>query len=211
MQRTLYRTAGKCKLPRGKVRYPSQQEAQLALAVIKGQGSRKHTESRAYHCPVCDGWHLTSMKNADDIILSGSVLQKTNPDAFDAGMRAFAEVPSQGRYSSNTASLTRRVRHLLHLFSTNGIPEESWDNPWLWTNIRFRIMWRGGDGRAEGFIATSKRALDVTGDLIAADTTPFLHMAETQKERHCLERTPLPAWIAVADMTDRLHEEGNHK
>lgn len=202
MQNTLYKTAGKCRLSRGKVRYPDRREAQLALAVIKGRANPKHTESRAYHCPICNGWHLTSAKSIEETVLSGSVLQRTNPDAFDAGMRAFAEAPSQGRYSSNTASLTRRVRHLLQLFATDGIPEESWANPWLWANIRFRIMWRGGDTGAEGFIATSKRALDAAGDMVVADTTPFLHVAETQKERRLLERTPLPAWMAVADMTD---------
>lgn len=202
MQHTLYKTAGKSRLSRGKVRYPDQKEAQLALAVIKGRANPKHTENRAYHCPICNGWHLTSAKSIEDTVLSGSVLQRTNPDAFDAGMRAFTEVPSHGRYSSNTASLTRRVRRLLHSFAVNGIPEESWSNPWLWANIRFRIMWRGGDTAAEDFIATSKRALAVTGDMIAADATPFLHAAETQRERRLLERTPLPAWIAVAGMTD---------
>lgn len=53
---SLYKTAGKCTLNRNKVRYPNQKEAQLALAVIKGRGNPKHTEKRAYHCPVCHGW-----------------------------------------------------------------------------------------------------------------------------------------------------------
>lgn len=56
---SLYKTAGKCTLNRNKVRYPNQKEAQLALAVIKGRGNPKHTEKRAYHCPICHGWHLT--------------------------------------------------------------------------------------------------------------------------------------------------------
>lgn len=202
MQHTLYKTAGKCNLARNKVRYPNRSEAQLALAVIKGRGNPKHTETRAYHCPVCNGWHLTSAKNVEDTILSGSVLQRTNPEAFDMGMKTFIDSPSRGRYSSNKASLTRRVRHLLQLFATNNLPKESWDNPWLWANVRFRIMWKGGDKKAEDFIVTSKQALDITGDMIAADTTPFLRVAETQKERRRLEKTPLPAWLAVASMAD---------
>ena len=129
---SLYKTAGKCTLNRSKVRYPNKREAQLALAVIKGRGNPKHTEKRAYHCPICNGWHLTSAETVNDTVLSGSVLQHTNPDAFDTGMKAFLSGSKRGKYSASKASLTRRVRHLLHLFAANDIPNDSWDNPWLW-------------------------------------------------------------------------------
>lgn len=154
---SLYKTAGKCTLNRNKVRYPNQKEAQLALAVIKGRGNPKHTEKRAYHCPVCHGWHLTSAETVNDTVLSGSVLQHTNPDAFDTGMKAFLSGSKRGKYSASKASLTRRVRHLLHLFAANDIPKDSWDNPWLWATLRFQIMWRGGDQKAEQILSTSKK------------------------------------------------------
>ena len=113
MKSRLYRTAGKCTLKRGKVRYPTEQDARLALAVLKGKASAKHTEKRAYECPICNGWHLTSAETVNDTVLSGSVLQHTNPDAFDTGMKAFLSGSKRGKYSASKASLTRRVRHLL--------------------------------------------------------------------------------------------------
>lgn len=200
MRNALYRTAGKCQLSRNKVRYPSKSDAQLALAVIKGRGNPKHTEKRAYHCPVCNGWHLTSAEKVEETVLSGSILQKSNPKAFDTAMAAFRDVPSQGRYSTSEPSLKRRVRHLLQLLETNGIPKDDWDNPWLWATLRFQTMWRGGDAKAERLIATSAKTVAMSGDMVAEDKTPFLRVAETPREKRDLKRTPLPAWLAVAWM-----------
>lgn len=204
---SLYKTAGKCTLNRNKVRYPNQKEAQLALAVIKGRGNPKHTEKRAYHCPVCHGWHLTSAETVNDTVLSGSVLQHTNPNAFNTGMEAFKSGSRQGRYSISKASLTRRVRHLLHLFAANDIPEDSWDNPWLWATLRFQIMWHGGDEKAEQLLSTSKKTVKMAGDMLAEDKEPFLRVAETRKEAQKLQNTPLPAWLAVALMADKGKEQ----
>ena len=207
MRDTLYHTAGKCRLNRNKVRYPSKSDAQLALAVIKGRDNPKHTEKRAYRCPICNGWHLTSAENINDTVLSGSILQRTNPTAFETGMEAFQSGAKQGRYSTSKASLTRRVRHLLQLFDVNGIPKESWDNPWLWATLRFQIMWRGGDAKAAQLLHTSRKTVQMAGDMLAEDNTPFLRVAETQEEAKRLRKTPLPAWLAVAWMADRRKEQ----
>ncbi len=43
----------------GKVQYFAQTDAELALAGIDRTDPRRH-EQRAYRCPSCDGWHLTS-------------------------------------------------------------------------------------------------------------------------------------------------------
>lgn len=49
---------GKCES--GKFRYTSQlaAERQMARGVVSGNPYRR--EVRAYLCPKCDGWHLTS-------------------------------------------------------------------------------------------------------------------------------------------------------
>lgn len=49
-----------------KQRFRDEIAAKLALAVIrrKGKGSRPKTERRAYRCPLCGGWHLTSQGRA---------------------------------------------------------------------------------------------------------------------------------------------------
>lgn len=41
-----------------KVRYRTQLDARIALVFMKGKDKRK--ERRAYRCPFCYGWHLTS-------------------------------------------------------------------------------------------------------------------------------------------------------
>lgn len=49
---------GRCRC--GKVRYPSRTEADLALASCRGSASHARHEQRAYQCPLCRAWHLTS-------------------------------------------------------------------------------------------------------------------------------------------------------
>lgn len=44
----------------GKVRYRDEVAAGLALATLQRQDKDGHTEQRAYRCPACRGWHLTS-------------------------------------------------------------------------------------------------------------------------------------------------------
>lgn len=48
----------------GKRRYRDRIGAQLALAVIRRRGNNRRRETRAYRCPICGGWHLTSQKAA---------------------------------------------------------------------------------------------------------------------------------------------------
>lgn len=45
-----------------KVRYRDRVAALLALAKIYQQDKAGHTERRAYRCPKCKGWHLTSAR-----------------------------------------------------------------------------------------------------------------------------------------------------
>ncbi|WP_433337038.1 hypothetical protein [Spirillospora sp. CA-294931] len=50
--------------PSGKVRFKDRIAATLALATIQRQGrpDRDKMEARAYRCPDCAGWHLTSSR-----------------------------------------------------------------------------------------------------------------------------------------------------
>ncbi|TFI30103.1 hypothetical protein E4P36_04965 [Streptomyces sp. 4R-3d] len=48
--------------PSGKRRYRDRVGAQLALAVIRRRGTARRRETRAYRCPACRGWHLTSQQ-----------------------------------------------------------------------------------------------------------------------------------------------------
>lgn len=46
----------------GKVRYRDRIAAQIALANTRQHRSAKRNEARAYRCPRCRGWHLTSRR-----------------------------------------------------------------------------------------------------------------------------------------------------
>lgn len=61
------RQAQAAKLPRcpasGKVRFADSLDAERAVAqaiLASGSGNPRRREERAYRCPDCDGWHLTS-------------------------------------------------------------------------------------------------------------------------------------------------------
>jgi hypothetical protein len=43
-----------------KVRYRNNLDARIALAKLRAQDKSGHTERRAYRCPECKAWHLTS-------------------------------------------------------------------------------------------------------------------------------------------------------
>lgn len=49
-----------------KHRYPDETSARVALATIirKDKTHRPKTEARAYRCPKCRGFHLTSQEDA---------------------------------------------------------------------------------------------------------------------------------------------------
>lgn len=52
------RAFGKCG---GKRRFRDHDQATAALRTIRTYGEqREKNPQRAYHCPVCNGWHLTS-------------------------------------------------------------------------------------------------------------------------------------------------------
>jgi hypothetical protein len=47
-----------------KIRYRDRVAALLALASTGRRHERRHKEEkRAYHCPACRGWHLTSRRS----------------------------------------------------------------------------------------------------------------------------------------------------
>ena len=51
-----------------KRRYRTRVDALIALAAIQGRDDarRSKTESRAYRCPTCHGWHLTSRRPREE-------------------------------------------------------------------------------------------------------------------------------------------------
>lgn len=53
--------------PSGKVRYRDDIGAKLALAQLRRLDGPKHLERRAYRCPKCKGWHLTSKAKPGDV------------------------------------------------------------------------------------------------------------------------------------------------
>jgi len=46
--------------PTGKIRYRDRLAAQIALADTSRRHQPRREEARAYPCPQCRGWHLTS-------------------------------------------------------------------------------------------------------------------------------------------------------
>lgn len=59
-KRNKHNYSGKCST--GKRRFKTDVDAKIVLSRIqwKDNASRKSTEKRSYHCPICNGYHLTS-------------------------------------------------------------------------------------------------------------------------------------------------------
>lgn len=51
--------------PTGKSRYRDEIAAKMALSAVQHQDKswRPKLEQKAYRCPLCRGWHLTSQQN----------------------------------------------------------------------------------------------------------------------------------------------------
>lgn len=60
MRRVVARSAKKRACKSGKVRFRDHQSATRALRTARARSSREVVPQRAYECPMCKGWHLTS-------------------------------------------------------------------------------------------------------------------------------------------------------
>jgi hypothetical protein len=61
ISRSRPRRPARCKGNSGKVRFRDHEDATRALSQLRRNGQDEGPK-RVYHCPACDGWHLTSMR-----------------------------------------------------------------------------------------------------------------------------------------------------
>lgn len=80
--------------PSSKRRYRDEIAAKLALAELDRKDKAGHTERRAYRCPQCGGWHLTSKPLK----------------ARNASMKQGTRIPAQSRRVTAAQPQRRKVR-----------------------------------------------------------------------------------------------------
>lgn len=114
----------------GKVRYPTRQDAQLALACCKGSPGEQRAECRAYPCRLCRGWHLTSRPTAQGVKRSMAELER---------MAGHALHVARGTCRSmrwDAAQSNRFLTVCLHTLDGSGLPVRTWDDWWMWRAMR---------------------------------------------------------------------------
>lgn len=117
----------------GKRRYPTRDDALLALASCKGSANDRREECRAYPCPRCSGWHLTSIANAEGLAHRHADLCHIGHTAQKVGLRVCAPM----RWDAKERSLF--VSATLHALDGSGLPVSAWEEPWLWRALRNRV------------------------------------------------------------------------
>ncbi|MEE1295606.1 MAG: hypothetical protein UHD09_01870 [Bifidobacterium sp.] len=139
--------------PCGKIRYPSKQDAQLALACCKGSPNELRAECRAYPCSLCDGWHLTSRGRADGIMRSLPELERMAGRAVRTAKgtcHSMNWTPAQARLFINVC---------LHALDGSGLPVKAWDDWWMWRAFRNHVQDRLG---GESYEALRDRLRELT-------------------------------------------------
>lgn len=124
----------------GKQSYASEKDAMLALDWINlhrtaveliGTRYRKKAkrETRAYECPVCHSWHLTSEPDKGKIKLTAVELLLQNPDAYKA-MVKWMPYESKGRNRSR--NIIHRIIRRMDSYDMASLLS----NEWLWACVR---------------------------------------------------------------------------
>lgn len=124
----------------GKQSYASEKDAMLALDWINlhrtaveliGTRYRKKAkrETRAYECPVCHSWHLTSEPDKEKIKLTAVELLLQNPDAYKA-MVKWMPYESKGR--NHSRNIIHRIIRRMDSYDMASLLS----NEWLWACVR---------------------------------------------------------------------------
>lgn len=116
----------------GKVRFADEDTALRALvdAVATRLSSKaERTESRAYYCQYCDGWHLTSVRDTSAVKTEAVEIAAKHQDAFKVAL-------SQVECMNKDARATRReIQRFMLAMDREKVPVALWTDPWLWAAV----------------------------------------------------------------------------
>lgn len=120
---------GSCYLT-GKVRFTDEDSALRALVdavTTRIASNAARTESRAYYCQYCDGWHLTSVRDTSTVNTTAVELAASHQDAFRVALSVMAG--DDGR------DIRKTIQHFMLAMERESVPEEVWADPWLWAAV----------------------------------------------------------------------------
>lgn len=208
------RKSAKCN---GKLRYPTRDDALIALASCRGSRKRKRKESRVYRCHVCNGWHLTSREHPTK---SSDELRAIAPDAVEQGHFVIRGTRWGGTERS------KFINGALHALEGSGLPVSEWSNIWLWRKMRVIIEHRVFENRQHGdygnllsmstmdirmeldeFISLASRSYRLVGKDAWATPEQTDECTDVYAEKRDANRNPARLWVALASSA---YNESHH-
>lgn len=123
---------GSCYLT-GKVRFTDEDSALRALVdavTTRIASNAARTESRAYYCQYCDGWHLTSVRDTSTVNTAAVELAASHQDAFKAALSVMGDFGNDGR------DIRKTIQHFMLAMDRESVPEEVWADQWLWAAVK---------------------------------------------------------------------------
>lgn len=149
----------------GKMKFKDKDMAYAALGrAIMNRVMRDHIEQRVYHCPYCDGWHLTSIGSRSSVKLTTEEMLMENRDVYDAAMTSFRSILiDEGKDSVEGAKgkIIAAMHRLLN--NPNSIPSVHYRSHWLWDTIAYAIAYNAGIG-STALVQAMSDAYDDYGD-----------------------------------------------
>lgn len=122
---------GSCYLT-GKVRFTDEDSALRALVdavTTRIASNAARTESRAYYCQYCDGWHLTSVRDTSTVNTTAVELAASHQDAFKVALSVMPGSGDDGR------DIRKTIQHFMLAMERESVPEEVWADTWLWAAV----------------------------------------------------------------------------
>lgn len=155
-------------------------------------------ECRAYKCPVCKLWHLTSNADPSTIRLTVRELIELHPTSMSVADKwLYTE-------SCGDEAFGDLRKHVVRALADNKVPDELWSNEWLWAIARRLYYTRMRMSQWHDWARMISTAYSKTNDVMSPDYNSkndynlITHITTDPDEMTVLYDTPVPIAIIAA-------------
>lgn len=197
--------AGHCRT--GKIRFINENEAKLALASCRGSVARRRHECRVYHCPDCNGWHLTSWKSFRQTIPETEYRQCLDLLKQDSGLLTKNALQAFRVANHNDPHVWRGVLvAAVHSWLQAGLDEELLESITTWYALR--MAFDPGERKLKNILGGFQNLCVRLAGEYANEHETIVHPQENNPlamcwvEDNCMRRFGVPDWLVRAAKQD---------